>query len=288
MCNFRSRLGNINKAASCAIVMLCSHRQRQQTFIFIEESLTVAMRPPKYNSQGFTLIEMLATIVLAGIIMGFALPSFLSLNKPLRDGSLEFKAQLSLIRSKAIASSQAYRIRPKYPTAAQYRGQAYQQTPHNFIVEYAANCQVTKYGYGLSSTNPSTDPNRSYNATYPNGAPDGWMAASQLDLDLPEAVGVVSAQVGATATTAGTWSYPLANGGAASSVSVEAPLNWDICFDNRGIASKSVSVTFKDFQGNNRAESASINVTGVGSVDITTKDKGNNTLTPTSGDNPVY
>jgi prepilin-type N-terminal cleavage/methylation domain-containing protein len=247
----------------------------------------VAIRPPKYNSQGFTLIEMLATIALAGIIMGFALPSFLSLNKPLRDGSLEFKAQLSLIRSKAIASNQAYRIRPKYPTAAEYKGQAYQGKPHNFIVEYAANCQVTKYGYGLSSTNPSTDPNRPYNATYPNGLPDGWMAASQLDLDLPDAVGVDSAQIGGTATAPGTLSYPLANGGAGpSSVSVEAPLNWDICFDNRGIASKSVSVTFKDFQGNNRATSALINVTGVGSVDITTKDKNN--IQTGSIDNPIY
>ncbi len=52
------------------------------------------MRPPKYNSQGFTLIEMLAVITLAGIIMGFALPSFLSLNKPLRDGSLALSRSL--------------------------------------------------------------------------------------------------------------------------------------------------------------------------------------------------
>jgi prepilin-type N-terminal cleavage/methylation domain-containing protein len=272
MCNFRSRLGNINKAASCAIAILCSHRQRQHTFIFIEESLTVAMKPPKYNSQGFTLIEMLATIVLAGIIMGFALPSFLSLNKPLRDGSLEFKAQLSLIRSKAIASNQAYRIRPKYLTAAEviaaHPNRAYPRAANNFIVEYAANCQVTKYGAGT---------------------PNGWMAASQLDLDLPGAVGVVAAQVGVTATAAGNWSYPLASGGATASPPVDAPLNWSICFDNRGIVSNSVSsVTFQDFQGNNRATSASINVTGVGSVDITTKDRSNNLLTPTSGDNPVY
>jgi prepilin-type N-terminal cleavage/methylation domain-containing protein len=242
----------------------------KHTFIFIEESLTVAIRPPKYNSQGFTLVEMLATIVLAGIIMGFALPSLLSLSKPLRDGSLEFKAQLSLIRSKAIASNQAYRIRPKYLTAAEvtaaHPNRAYPQAANNFIVEYAANCQVTTYG---------------------SGTPNGWMAASQLDLDLPGAVGVDSARVGGSATTAGNWSYPLASGGATASPPVDAPLNWSICFDNRGIVSRSVSVTFKDFQGNNRAASASIDVSGVGSVDITTKDKSDNPI-PLSGDNPVY
>ncbi len=231
----------------------------------------MAMRPPKYNSQGFTLIEMLAVITLAGIIMGFALPSFLSLNKPLRDGSLAFKSQLSLIRSKAIASSQAYRIRPKYLTVAEVTAarpnRTYPQAANNFIVEYAANCQVTKYGAGT---------------------PNGWMAASQLDLDLPEAIGVVSAQVGGTATAAGTWSYPLANGGATASPPVDAPLNWSICFDNRGIVSNPVSVTFQDFQGNNRATSASIDVIGVGSVDITTKDRNNTTIPLGSGDNPVY
>ena len=237
--------------------------------ILIEESLTVAIRPPKSNSQGFTLIEMMVTIAVAGILMALAMPSFLSLSKPLRDGSLQFKSQLSLIRSKAISSNRAYRIRPKYPTAAEYKGQAYQQTPHNFIVEYAANCQVTTYG---------------------NGTPNGWLAASQLDLDLPDAVGVVAAQVAGTATVAGTWSYPLANGSTAPSVSVEAPLNWSICFDNRGIISKfqEVSVTFKDFQGNNRATSALINITGVGGIDITTKDKNNVKILPGSGDNPVY
>ena len=208
------------------------------------------MTPPKYNSQGFTLVEMLTVIVLAGIIMGFALPSLLSLNKPLRDGSLEFKAQLSLIRSKAIAGSRAYRIKPKYPTAAEvtaaHPNRAYPQAANNFIVEYAANCQVTAIG----GTN-------------------GWQSASQFDLDLPDAIGVAST--------------PLPQ---VSGVDVTDFLNWSICYDNRGIAYKPVSLTLQDFQGNNRAVSALISIVGVGSVDITTKDKNNN---PTgSSDNPVF
>ena len=80
----------------------------------------MAIRPPNYNSQGFTLLEMIITLGVAGIIVGFAAPSFLSWNKPLRDGSLQFKSHLSLIRSKAISSGQAYRLRPKYNTLAEY------------------------------------------------------------------------------------------------------------------------------------------------------------------------
>ncbi|WP_310410149.1 hypothetical protein [Chamaesiphon sp. OTE_8_metabat_110] len=172
-----------------------------------------------------------------------------------------------MIRSKAIASGQAYRIRPRYLTDAEVRAanpnRAYPQAANNFIVEYAANCQVTKYGAGT---------------------PNGWMAASQLDLDLPATVGVVSAVVGVTPTADGNWSYPLASGGATTNPLVEAPLNWSICFDNRGIVSTPVSVTLQDFQGNNRATRASINVIGVGSVDITT----NVIIPPGSGDNPIY
>ncbi|AFY96242.1 pilus assembly FimT family protein [Chamaesiphon minutus] len=207
-------------------------------------------RSPKSNFQGFTLIETIAVLAIAGIIAGFALPSLLSLNKPLRDGSLQFRSQLSLIRSKAIASNQAYRLRPKYTTAAEYTGEKYQQTPHNFIVEYASNCQVTA-----------------------TGGTNGWQAASQLDLDLPEAIGVADSPLPQVA---------------GSAVAAADFLKWDICFDNRGIAFQTVSLTLKDFQANNRATSALISVSGVGGVDVTTQDR-NGTLIPldTQG-NPVF
>lgn len=118
----------------------------------------MAIRPPKYNSQGFTLIEMLVTVMVAGIIMGFTLPSFLSLNKPLRDGSLQFKSHLSLIRSKAISSNKAYRLIPKFTTLTDYPD----GIARNFLVEYADNCKMTT----------------------------GWIPASQFDLDLPPNVGI--------------------------------------------------------------------------------------------------
>jgi prepilin-type N-terminal cleavage/methylation domain-containing protein len=250
----------------------------------------VAIRPPKYNSQGFTLIEMIVTLGIAGIILGFAAPSLLSWNKPLRDGSLQFRSHLSLIRSKAISSNQSYRIRPKYPTTAQYKGQKYQQTPHNFIVEYAANCQVNTYGTGLAKTAASATVERPYNATYPEGKPDGWMTASQFDLDLPDQIGVVSSpmtQVNGAAVTATSQSFQPANQTALTTVTFEPYLNWSICYDNRGVAFQPVDLTLQDFQGNNRAASALIQVIGVGNTDITTKDK-NGGVIPPNGDSPVF
>jgi prepilin-type N-terminal cleavage/methylation domain-containing protein len=248
----------------------------------------VAIRPSKHSIQGFTLIEMIVTISIAGIIMAMAAPSLLSLNKPLRDGTLAFKSQLNLIRSKAISSNQAYRIRPRYPTLAEYKGEHYQGTAHNFIVEYAANCQVNTYGYGLSNVNPSTDPNRPYNATYTNGKPDGWQAASQFDLDLPDSVGVTAAQVNGSAVSAGSQTFQPANQTTAATVSVEAPLNWSICYDNRGIAYQSASLTLQDFQANNLATSALIQVGIVGGLDITTANKNGVTIPPSDQGNPVF
>jgi prepilin-type N-terminal cleavage/methylation domain-containing protein len=121
----------------------------------------VAIPPPKYNSQGYTLVEMLVVLTITGVFMGIALPSFLALNKPLRDGSSQFKSHLTLIRSKAISTSQAYRIKPKHATAAAYSN----GIAHNFVVEYAANCKV---------------------------ANANWKVASELDLDLPLLVGITN------------------------------------------------------------------------------------------------
>lgn len=245
----------------------------------------MTIRPPNHNSQGYTLVEMLVVLIVTGIVMGIAVPSLVALNKPLRDGTLQFKSHLSLIRSKAIASNQAYRIRPKYTTAVevitehQNQNRPYPQAANNFIVEYAANCQVSTYGKGLP-----VDPT---NATYPNGTPDGWQAASQLDLDLPASIGVASAQYTGTLPS----SYRLANDplNAGVPVAFNASLGWSICYDNRGIADQAVNVTLQDFQANNLAQSAQI-YTGVlnNSADINTYNAAGVQIPATAQGNPVF
>ncbi len=214
----------------------------------------MAIRPPNYNSQGFTLIEMIATLVVAGIIAAFATPSLLSLNKPLRDGSLQFKSQLSLIRSKAISSSKSYRIRPKFDTLAGYPdGRA-----RSFVVEYADNCKMSEN----SATPVATR----------------WQMASQFDLDLPPNIGIP------TAATV----LPAPIGTATNS------LNWTavgsrICFDSRGILEDTTTkIVLRDFQGFNKAKLTALELTKVGGVDIYTYTDALTAIAPSSQGNPEF
>ena len=198
---------------------------------------------------------MIVTIAVAGILMAIATPSFLSLSKPLRDGSLQFKSQLSLIRSKAISSNKAYRIRPKFSilNLTNYPdGRA-----RNFIVEFAANCKVIALG-GTS----------------------GWQRASQLDLDLPPNIGITDVASSNVALPAG-------------SVTLDNSLAWDICFDNRGIldSASRKKLILKDFQGFNKAEIAVVDISTVGGIDLFTYPKNDTTTTlvdTSTPPNPIF
>jgi prepilin-type N-terminal cleavage/methylation domain-containing protein len=222
----------------------------------------VAIRPPKYNSQGFTLIEMIVTVMVAGIIMAFATPSLLSLNKPLRDGSLQFKSQLSLIRSKAISSSKAYRIRPKFTSAeliANSEGRA-----RNFVVEYADNCKMSENDVAPVAVR--------------------WQMASQFDLDLPPNVGIPTTPTASPDPTA----LPAPIGTATNSLDWKA-IGSRICFDNRGILEDTnTKIVLRDFQGFNKAKFTALELTKVGGVDIYTYTDALTTIAPSSQGNPEF
>jgi prepilin-type N-terminal cleavage/methylation domain-containing protein len=218
----------------------------------------VAIRPPKYNSQGFTLIEMIVTVMVAGIIMAFATPSLLSLNKPLRDGSLQFKSQLSLIRSKAISSSKAYRIRPKFATAAELTANS-EGRARNFVVEYADNCKKDETA-------------------------GNWQMASQFDLDLPQNVGIPTTPTASPDPTA----LPVPIGTATNSLDWKT-IGSRICFDNRGILEDTnTKIVLKDFQGFNKAKLTALELTKVGGVDIYTYTDALTTIAPSSQGNPEF
>jgi prepilin-type N-terminal cleavage/methylation domain-containing protein len=212
----------------------------------------VAIRPPKHNSEGFTLIEMIVILVIVGIISGFALPSFLALNKPLRDGVSQFKSQLNLIRSKAISSNKAYRIKPLYPNRNDYYNAKTNpdSIPRNFTVEYAQNCSIP----------------------FTNRGATGWNSATQFDLDLPKDVGLATSTdiAGITAKN--------------SSMTVSDDLaNWSICFDNRGIISRSMNFALKDFQSNHRAKITIFQVLPVGGSTVSNYDKSGNLIPENEG-----
>jgi prepilin-type N-terminal cleavage/methylation domain-containing protein len=219
----------------------------------------VAIRPPQNHSQGFTLIEMIVTVMVAGIIAGIALPSFLSLSKPLRDGSLQFKSQISLIRSKAIASGKAYRIRPKFDTRDDYPD----GIVRSFVVEYAKNCKVLENGDFPPVTPPEVR----------------WQMASQFDLDLPPNIGIPN--------TPTSFSDPEIN-------DVSTSLDWigdskRICFDNRGILDDTTTkIILKDFQGFNKAKIAAITITKVGEVDVNTYSENFTRIVKNGTDDPDF
>jgi type II secretory pathway pseudopilin PulG len=214
----------------------------------------VAIRPPKHNTEGFTLIEMIAILIVVGVISGFALPSLLSLNKPLRDGVSQFKSQLNLIRAKAISSGKAYRIVPLYKTRAEYYNAKTNPSsiPRNFTVEYAPNCSVTTRGK--------------------DDAKDGWDPASQFDLDLPKDVGLATSVeiAGITAKN--------------SAMTVDDDLTkWSICFDNRGLISRSMNFALKDYQSNHRAKISVFQVLPVGGSTVSNYDKSGNLIPESDG-----
>jgi type IV fimbrial biogenesis protein FimT len=210
----------------------------------------VAIPPPKYHSQGFTLIEMIVTVMVAGIIAGIAVPSFLSLSKPLRDGSLQFKSQISLIRSKAIASGKAYRIIPKFETLADYPD----GIARNFVVEYAANCKKDETA-------------------------GNWQRASQFDLDLPPNIGIPDTSTTLPAPDIGTFPNSLDWVGDGKR----------ICFDNRGILDDTTTkIILKDFQGFNKAKIAAISITKVGEVDVNAYSESFTRIVKNGSDDPDF
>ncbi len=201
---------------------------------------------PKHNDRGFTLVEMIVVVSIVGILAGIAAPSLLSLNKPLREGTSQFQSQLSAVRTKAISSNKAYRIRPRFASFGEYAN----GIANRFVVEYASDCSSPENG----PATPGVDPN--------------WQGASQFDLDLSPQIGINNSNI--------TVDIP-----DEAPVAIDPTLDWNICFDNRGIISGTPkNVAIRDFQNNNQAKVAVFITSRVGGTDVYTYDKNNGRLEP--------
>jgi prepilin-type N-terminal cleavage/methylation domain-containing protein len=111
------------------------------------------------KNQGFTLAEVLAVLVIIGILAGLATPSLLQLNKPLKRGTLMLSSHLSLLRAKAISTGKAHRLVMKYPVAGGY-APTESSLRSQLAVEFNDSCRSTS----------------------------GWKPANGLDLNLPDRV----------------------------------------------------------------------------------------------------
>ena len=73
----------------------------------------------KPSSRGFTLFELLVAISIAGIMTGMAWFSFKALDDPASDGAGQLMGLLKKGRSRALASTSAYTIKPLSVTKLQ-------------------------------------------------------------------------------------------------------------------------------------------------------------------------
>ena len=87
----------------------------------------IKYRQKAASNAGLSLIEIVVTIALLGLLAAFAAPAIKFGTNPLKDTSERISANIKLARSKAMAQTAAYRIRPL--------------SVNQFIIEHANTCK---------------------------------------------------------------------------------------------------------------------------------------------------
>ncbi|RMG39432.1 MAG: prepilin-type N-terminal cleavage/methylation domain-containing protein [Candidatus Dadabacteria bacterium] len=83
------------------------------------------------SDRGFTLLELLVTLSLSGVLMGVALFNIKELDDPLKNSAALSASYLKQVRARAISTTSAYRIRPL--------------SENVIIAESAKNCSATSW-----------------------------------------------------------------------------------------------------------------------------------------------
>lgn len=83
------------------------------------------------RNRAFTLIEALVVLGITGIILAIGAINLRELNNPLQNGASQLEGFFKQARSKAMATTSAYRI--------------HAESPSRLVAEYAANCNAAAW-----------------------------------------------------------------------------------------------------------------------------------------------
>lgn len=117
------------------------------------------------STSGFTIIEILVTVAIIGILSGVGIPLMTNAAEAIKLGesTREVERELQLARLTAVSSNQPMRVRFDCPAAGNYRITELVGTPSvPAAADVAANrCALASYPYpGDADKNPLTRPNK--------------------------------------------------------------------------------------------------------------------------------
>jgi len=172
------------------------------------------------SEAGYTLIEIMLTLIVFAILAGAAVPQFMDLtgNMRLAQGVREVERELQTARLKAVTSNRAIRVRFNCPTVGQYRMVELIGTPSDPDTDddpdELGRCSISDYPYPPADVNRLTLPNhdgplRTLHSSLSFGAADDlefWPDGSAHQLDVAESTPwpVVSTTGTAVTLTKGT------------------------------------------------------------------------------------
>ena len=119
----------------------------------------------KHSAEaGFTLVDIMITLLVMGIIMASAIPGFRDFNGAFRleQNTREVERVLQAARLRAVTSNRPIRVRFNCPAAGGYRMVELLGTPLTPLAEDdgANRCLTTSYPYPAADRNPMTLPNQ--------------------------------------------------------------------------------------------------------------------------------
>jgi len=116
-----------------------------------------------HDDRGFSLVDVLVTTLLVGIIAGIAVPLMKDFTDRIKLGQAarEVERELQAARLKAVSANQPIRLRFDCPAAGQYRMVELVGTPSvPAAADSATNrCEPLTYPYPAADKNPLTRPN---------------------------------------------------------------------------------------------------------------------------------